>query len=139
MMEVYKVVSKGLKYWPRVDDDIYYSSRTILCEDVFSKSVLMYKIGKVTRPNFGLIFCFDNFADALKFANKYSGIILKGVGIPASKSSRIFFGNCNIEGLLLSKMWEGAIYSVTTANLVHGTVLMRTFRPLEVIYPQKRR
>ena len=131
-MKVYKVVAVlPINGRPMV------SCRTSAVKPFTSPAVLTYEIGKVTIPYFGLIFCFRSKRDAIKFAREYkeeSTIkILVGVGVPARKSivPRTIHISCDIDDMI--SMWENLNDPNICRIAPDGTVLMRTFRPLEEV------
>lgn len=133
-MKVYKVVA----IYPR--ERIMVSCRTSAVKSIYSPAVLEYEIGKVTRPNFGFIYCFRSESDAVSFAWHYANEcqirILVGVGIPVKKSVAPQIIRISSPLSIMTMFWEGEYalpMGYTAATAPEGTVLMRTFRPLKEI------
>lgn len=131
-MKVYKVVAVlPINGRPMV------SCRTSTVKPLGNPAVLTYEIGKVTRPNFGFIFCFWSEKLAEEFARKYTNEIvvkvLVGVGVPARKSivPRTIHIAHDIDDMI--DLWKGTGYYNVAGPAPNGTVLMRTFRPLEEV------
>jgi len=138
-MEVYKVVKLNTKYEPLVRGT-YMSSRTTIYQFSIAeidkiKSILFYSIGKVTKPHFGFIFCFENLQNSKSFVAEYDGIILLGKGNPSSKNSSIFFGRSDNRHQFLEDGWKNYLVPIKyeVSSLPEGTIFMRSFRPLRIV------
>lgn len=128
-MKVYKVVMRGGIYGD------YLSSRTVIRPRFsISKAVLRYSIGKVTRPNFGYIFCFTTLSHAQSFRDKYGGAILECIGNPVSINKPMCFLSFDASDELMHKCWESASVPIKKfLDLPNGTVLMYTLRPIKEV------
>ena len=130
-MKVYKVVATLSPY------DVMVSCRTRVYKKLTSPAVLIYEIGKVTRPAFGYIFCFKNKDDAIRFSISFpedgKTVVLAGIGVPVNKTIKPRTVHISSPVETMISMWEGREEPFLEGHAPDGTVLMRTFRPLEIV------
>ena len=139
-MKVYKVVVSAFGLRPSAPKGSYISARTWMYKyNKTSRTVLLYSIGKVTRPHFGFIFCFDTLKNASAFHKKYGGHILECVGVPASEKLPMCFIDCGTTEYKMNKCWKDATFTISDFKehnkLPAGTVMMRTLRPIKEVQP----
>ena len=130
-MKVYKVVATLSPY------DVMVSCRTRVYKNLTSPAVLTYEIGKVTRPAFGYIFCFKNKDDAIRFSISFpedgKTVVLAGIGVPVNKTIKPRTVHISSPVETMISMWENLNDPNICRIAPNGTVLMRTFRPLEEV------